>query len=156
MLNPGDRLPLFSLVNQHGVRRTPADYAGRWLILYVYPKDDTPGCTIQGRSFTATRSRFERAEATVVGISADDETSHRQFCNKHGLQIELLADPEAQLLTSLGVGQKEWQGALFWNRTTFVIDPTGIVRKVYEKVDPNGHEELLLKELESLGAGSSA
>src|SRR6476620_7904804 len=110
MIDVGQKLPSFSLPNQDGISRTNADYAGKWLVLYVYPKDDTPGCTIQGKSFTATKQEFERAGIHVVGISADDVESHKNFCNKFSLTIDLLADPEARLLKGLGIGQSEWKG----------------------------------------------
>src|SRR5262245_7278782 len=102
----GQKLPQFSLQNQDGTTRANGDYEGRWLVLYVYPKDDTPGCTIQGKSFTATKDEFASAGAVVVGLSADDVASHKAFCDKFSFTIELLADPEAKLLKALGVGQK--------------------------------------------------
>ena len=120
--------------------------------VYVYPKDDTPGCTIQGKAFTATKSEFERRGIHVVGLSADDVTSHKGFCDKFSLTVELLADPSATLLKALGVGQAEYKGNLYWNRTTFVVDPTGVVRKVYANVMPQGHEDVLLKDIDNLRA----
>src|SRR5687768_12616320 len=78
----GNRFPDFSLQNQDGKTVKLDDFAGKWLVLYVYPKDDTPGCTIQGKSFTATRQEFDDAGVAVVGVSADDVASHRDFCNK--------------------------------------------------------------------------
>ena len=150
MIDTGQKLPDFSLQNQDGAARTPADYAGKWLVLYVYPKDDTPGCTIQGKSFTATKADFDAACAVVVGLSADDVTSHKAFCDKFSFTIELLADPQAKLLSALGVGQSEWQGTKYWDRTTFLVDPSGVVRKVYAKVDPNGHEQVVLKDIAAL------
>lgn len=150
MIDVGQKLPEFSLENQDGQTKTNASYAGKWLVLYVYPKDDTPGCTIQGKSFTATKADFDAANAVVVGLSADDEKSHKDFCNKFSFTIELLADPETKLLTALGVGQTEWQGTMYWDRTTFLVDPSGVVRKVYTKVDPNGHEKVVLDDLAKL------
>ncbi len=150
MIDVGQVLPEFALENQDGQSRTNAAYAGRWLILYVYPKDDTPGCTIQGKAFTATKSDFDAAGAVVVGLNADDTKSHKDFCTKYGFAIELLADPGARLLSALGVGQTDYKGTAFWDRTTFLVDPTGVVRKVYLKVDPNGHEQVLLKDIAAL------
>lgn len=150
MLDTGTKVPAFSLQNQDGVTRTNADYSGKWLVLYVYPKDDTPGCTIQGKSFTATKSDFDAKNAVIVGISADDVGSHRAFCDKFAFTIELLADPKEQLLNALGIGQSEWKGMKFWQRTTFLVDPQGVVRRVYANVDPNGHEQVLLKDLAAL------
>ena len=150
MIEVGQKLPEFSLDNQDGQSRTNAAYAGKWLVLYIYPKDDTPGCTVQGKAFTATKSDFDGAGAVVVGLSADDTKSHKDFCNKYSFQIELLADPEAKLLTALGAGHSDWKGSKSWNRTTFLADPAGVVRKVYTKVDPNGHEQAVLQDIAAL------
>lgn len=150
MIEAGQKLPNFSLPNQEGVTRTPADYAGKWLVLYIYPKDDTPGCTIQGTSFTAQRDAFEKAGIQVVGLSADDVDSHKSFCNKFSLTVELLADPQTHLLNALGAGQSDYKGTMYWNRTTFVIDPEGVVRKVYTGVKPEGHEQVLLQDIQEL------
>ena len=153
MLEATQKIPSFNLLNQEGHPRSERDYAGQWLVLYVYPKDDTPGCTIQGTSFSATKAEFEAAQIRVVGLSADDVASHQSFCNKHNLTIELLADPKAALLTALGVGQSEWKGSKFWDRTTFVFDPQGVARKVYPKVTPQGHERVLLGDIKALQRG---
>jgi peroxiredoxin Q/BCP len=150
MIDSGQKLPEFTLENQDAQSRTNASYAGKWLVLYVYPKDDTPGCTVQGKSFTATKADFDAAGAVVVGLSADDTKSHKDFCNKFSFTIELLADPAAKLLGALGVTQSEWKGTQFWDRTTFLVDPSGVVRKVYTKVDPNGHEQAVLKDIAAL------
>lgn len=152
MIDVGQTFPAFSLPNQDGALRTNADYSGKWLVLYVYPKDDTPGCTIQGKSFTATKADFDAAGAVVVGLSEDDVTSHKAFCNKFSFTIELLADTEKKLLSALEVGQSEWKGAKFWDRSTFLVDPKGVVRKVYAKVDPNGHEKIVLADIAALKA----
>jgi peroxiredoxin Q/BCP len=146
----GQPFPSFSLPNQDGKTRTLADFHGKWLVLYVYPKDDTPGCTVQGKSFTATKADFDRANVAVVGVSADDVASHKAFCDKFSFTIDLLADPGQMLLKAAGVGQSEWKGTLYWDRTTFVIDPQGVLRKVYEKVKPEGHERVLLHDIEQL------
>jgi peroxiredoxin Q/BCP len=150
MIQPGLKFPDFRLANQDGKERSLKDYAGKWLILYVYPKDDTPGCTIQGKSFTAQKAEFDRRNVNIVGVSQDDVKSHKDFCTKYAFTIELLADPQSQLLKSAGVSQSEWKGTMYWDRTTFVIDPTGKVAKVYEKVNAQGHEEVLLKDLATL------
>jgi len=156
MLALNQKFPDFQLKNQEGTVKTLHDYAGKWLVLYIYPKDDTPGCTIQGKSFTATKEEFEKLGIKVVGLSADDVDSHKNFCNKFSLTIDLLADPQATLLTTLAVGQKEFGGNKYWNRTTFVIDPKGLVRKIYTDVKPDGHEEVLLKDIKELQAAAVA
>lgn len=150
MLEPGNPFPNFSLPNQNGVTVKLSDFAGKWLVVYFYPKDDTPGCTIQGKSFTATKSDFDNAGIGVVGVSQDDVDSHKSFCDKFGFTIDLLADTSAELLTACGVGQSEYKGTMYWDRTSFVIDPTGVVRKVYQKVSPQGHEQVLLDDINGL------
>lgn len=150
MIDAGQKLPTFTLKNQDGTSKSNKDYEGKWLVLYVYPKDDTPGCTIQGKSFTATKADYDKAGAVVVGLSEDDVASHKAFCNKFSFEIELLADPAKTLLGALGVGQSEWKGTMYWDRTTFLVDPQGTVRKVYTKVDPNGHEKVVLDDIVKL------
>ena len=150
MTKTGQKFPDFRLANQDGKERSLKNYAGKWLVLYVYPKDDTPGCTIQGKSFTAQKAAFDKLNVSIVGISADDVKSHKDFCNKFSFTIELLADPSAELLKGAGVTQSEYKGTNYWDRTTFVIDPNGTLVKTYEKVNPQGHEEVLLKDLAEL------
>jgi peroxiredoxin Q/BCP len=150
MIQTGQKFPDFRLANQDGKERSLKDYNGKWLVLYVYPKDDTPGCTIQGKSFTAQKAAFDKLGVNIVGVSADDVKSHKDFCNKYSFTIELLADTGAQLLKSAGVAQSEYKGTMYWDRTTFVIDPTGKLAKTYEKVNPQGHEEVLLKDIAGL------
>lgn len=150
MLKAGQKFPDFKLKNQDGATRTLNDYKGKWLVLYVYPKDDTPGCTIQGKSFTEQKAAFERLGVNIVGVSQDDEASHKNFCNKYSFTIELLADTKAELLKSAGVGQTEYKGTSYWDRTTFLIDQNGTLQKVYEKVKPEGHEQMLLEDIRKL------
>ena len=149
----GKRFPDFSLQNQDGKAVTLDDYADKWLVLYVYPKDDTPGCTIQGKSFTATKQEFDDANISIAGVSADDVESHKNFCNKFSFTIDLLADPDHKLLDAAGVGLSDYEGTLYWNRTSFVIDPNGVLRKTYEKVNPEGHERVLLDDIKAMQAG---
>ncbi|HXW84529.1 MAG TPA: peroxiredoxin [Candidatus Binataceae bacterium] len=152
MLETGKPFPNFSLPNQDGKTIKLADYAGKWLVVYFYPKDDTPGCTIQGKSFTASKADFDKAGISILGVSADDVASHKNFCNKFSFTIDLLADPKADLMKTCGVEQSEWNGMKFWTRTSFVIDPKGVVRKTYNKVNPQGHEQVLLEEIKKLKA----
>ena len=150
----GKPFPEFSLLNQDGAMVTLGDFVGQWLVVYVYPKDDTPGCTIQGKSFTATKQEFDDANIAVVGVSADDVESHKNFCNKFSFTIDLLADPDHELLDAAGVGQSDYKGTMYWNRTSFVIDPAGTLRKVYEKVNPEGHERVLLDDIKAMQASA--
>ncbi len=127
-----------------------ADFAGKWLVLYVYPKDDTPGCTLEGRGFTASKPAFDAINAVVVGLSQDDVASHKKFCDKFSFTIPLLADTQATLLKALGVQQSEYKGTMYWNRVTFIADPKGVVRKVYPNVKADGHEKEVLADLHQL------
>jgi peroxiredoxin Q/BCP len=156
MVQAGTPFPPFSLLNQDGKTVQLSDFAGQWLVVYFYPKDDTPGCTIQGKSFTATKADFDNAHVRVVGVSADDAASHKNFCNKFSFNVELLADTDSTLMKKLGLGQAEWKGMKFWERTTFVVDPKGVIRKVYEKVNPEGHEQVLLRDIQQLKAQPAA
>jgi len=155
-LQEGERFVDFALNNQDGKTVSLNDFAGKWLVVYVYPKDDTPGCTIQGKSFTATKQEFDDANIAVVGVSEDDVESHKHFCNKFGFTIDLLADPNHDLLKAAGVGQSEYKGTMYWNRTSFVIDPNGNFRKRYDKVNPEGHEQVLLADIKSMQATASS
>src|SRR5262245_5553607 len=154
MLEPGSQFPNFSLPNQDGKTVKLSDFAGRWLVVYVYPKDDTPGCTIQGKSFTASKSDFDGAGISVVGVSQDDVASHKHFCDKFAFTIDLLADTNAEMLKACGVGQSEYKGTMYWDRTSFVVDPKGVLRKVYQKVNPQGHERVLLDDIKAMQSQS--
>lgn len=150
MMQAGSSFPDFSLPNQNGQLTKLSDFAGHWVVIYFYPKDDTPGCTIQGKSFTTAKADFDAAGIKIVGVSADDAASHKNFCNKFGFTIDLLADTSSQLMKTLGLGESEWKGMKFWERTTFVVDPEGTIRKVYPKVNPEGHEQVLLRDIRAL------
>jgi peroxiredoxin Q/BCP len=150
----GKPFPDFALPNQDGKMQKLGDFAGKWLVVYVYPKDDTPGCTIQGKSFTASKKQFDDAGIVVLGLSADDVESHKSFCDKFAFTIDLLADPERKLLGAAGVGQSDYKGTMYWDRTSFVIDPAGVLRKTYLKVKPDGHEQVLLEDIAALKAQS--
>ena len=151
----GIRFVDFNLQNQDGKTIKLDDFAGKWLVVYVYPKDDTPGCTIQGKSFTASKQEFDDAGIAVVGVSADDVASHKDFCNKFAFTIDLLADPNHKFLEAAGVGQSEYKGTMYWDRTSFVIDPEGTLRKIYFKVKPEGHEQVLLHDIKAMQAGGA-
>ena len=156
-LEEGKRFVDFKLKNQDGETVSLDDFKGKWLVVYIYPKDDTPGCTIQGKSFTATKQEFDDANIAVVGVSEDDVQSHKDFCNKFSFTIDLLADPNHELLQAAGVGQSEYKGTMYWDRTSFVIDPEGNLRKTYQKVNPEGHERVLLNDIKAMqGSAASA
>ena len=153
-LQEGQRFVDFKLKNQDGETVSLDDFKGKWLVVYVYPKDDTPGCTIQGKSFTASKQEFDDANIAVVGVSEDNVESHRSFADKFGFQIDLLADPDHEFLKAAGIGQSEYKGTMYWDRTSFVIDPQGNLRKTYLKVNPDGHERVLLEDIKAMQAAS--
>jgi len=155
-LETGQPFPDFDLPDQDGVRVRRADFAGEWLVLFVYPKDDTPGCTVESRGFSAASGQFAAANARVVGLSADGVESHKSFCGKFDLRVPLLADTNATLLLASGVGQSDYRGTFYWNRVTFLIDPGGVVRRIYRDVKPQGHEQAVLADLLALSSKEQA
>ena len=147
----------FRLPDQDGALRGLGDYAGKWLVVYFYPKDNTSGCTLEARSFTALAGQFAAEEAVVVGVSPDSVKSHCGFIAKQELGVTLLSDPEHSLIEAAGAWQKkklygkEYMGVV---RSTALIDPQGVVREVWSKVKPSGHaDEVLarLRELRTIG-----
>jgi thioredoxin-dependent peroxiredoxin len=127
-LEPGDPAPHFSLPDQNGNVVSLSDYRGKWAVVYFYPADDTPGCTAESCSFRDSHEDFVDAGAVVVGISGDSIESHQKFAEKHRLPFTLLADTDGVVRKSYGTGKTL---GLFPGRVTYVIDPEGIVRKVF-------------------------
>ena len=154
MLQVGDRAPDFSLPDADMELQSLSNFAGRTLVIYFYPKDDTPGCTIQANEFTDLLDESERASARVVGVSRDDCFSHQAFRDKYGLKVTLLADVEGDACNSYGVWQeKEKHGVKKMGvvRSTFVIDKDGIVRYVRYGVSPKEHAQQMLEVVRGLG-----
>lgn len=143
-LKPGDPAPHFTAEDQDGRARRLEEFRGNWVLLYFYPRDNTPGCTAEACSL---RDNFEALKkfVTVVGISADSVKSHAAFVAKHGLPFTLLADPKHDVISRYGAN-----GVLFPKRTSFLIDPDGIIVKVYEKVKPTEHADELLADFVDL------
>ena len=152
MIEVGAMAPDFELKADSGQTVRLGDYRGRRVILYFYPKDDTSGCTKQACGFRDRLPEFETQGATVLGVSPDGVDSHERFRDKYELNFPLLADPDHSVAAAYGAwGKKkmygrEYEGIL---RSTFVIAPDGRVEKVYAKVKPAGHAELLLEDLPS-------
>lgn len=147
---PGTPAPAFDAPDQHGQRHRLADYAGRHVVLYFYPKDDTPGCTAQACDLRDNYHRFEAAGYAVLGVSADDEASHARFARKFDLPFPLLADPDKKLIEAYGVWQeKQNYGRTYWGlaRTTFVIGPDGLIERVIKKPDTKAHTAQVLGKL---------
>ncbi len=149
MLEQNQPAPDFSAPNQDDARVGLADFKGRKnVILYFYPKDDTPGCTIEANQFTALASDFARHDTVVIGVSRDSCASHRAFVDKYGLKVDLLADTDGRLCEAYGVWQeKEKNGhkAMGIVRSTFLIDKEGLLREVHYGVSADGHAQAMLQ-----------
>lgn len=150
---PGKSAPLFTLPDQNGEDQSLAAYLGEWVILYFYPKDDTPGCTKEACSFRDGYATLKKEGITVFGISADSVKSHRKFAEKFSLPFPLLSDDEKKVVERYGVfGKKKFMGREYEGifRTTFLIDPNGVIAKVYEDVKPDDHANIILADLRTL------
>ena len=144
--------PDFTLPGQDGGTVSLKDFAGKWTVLYFYPKDDTPGCTVEACSLRDARDDIAELGAEIVGISKDDPSSHEKFKAKHSLNFTLLSDPEGKVIEAYGAWGPKMFGKEGILRKTFLIDPNGIVRKVYGRVTPLGHGEQVIAELKRLQA----
>ena len=152
----GQPAPAFKLQDQAGKWHTLADYKGKWVAVYFYPKDDTPGCTTQACSFRDNVFAFNKEGAVILGISVDDVESHKAFAEKHGLPFTLLADADKAVSKRYGV-LKTYMGVMeMARRDTFLIDPQGHIAKHYESVDPEGHSAVVLADIKALKAGTKA
>lgn len=140
----------FSLTDQDGKTRTLADFAGKWLVLYFYPKDDTPGCTVEACSLRDANDEIIALDAQVVGISKDDTDSHRKFKAKHQLNFTLLSDPQGKTIEAYGAWGKKMFGREGILRKTFIISPEGEIVKAYGRVTPLGHGDQVIAELKQL------
>jgi peroxiredoxin Q/BCP len=146
----GTPAPDFRLQDQNGKWHELKEYRGKWLALYFYPKDQTPGCTTQACEFRDNIFAFREAGAAIVGISVDDVESHKKFSEKHGLPFPILADANKQTAKAYGV-LKSYLGAMeLAKRDTFLIDPEGRVVKRYSDVDPKGHSQIVLNDIREL------
>ena len=154
MLEKGDKVPREVVVTDaEGNPASLADYKGKWVVLYFYPKDDTPGCTIEAKQFQDYSSKFRSLGVTVVGVSKDSERSHLKFAEKYGLSFVLWSDPNHQLMEAFGVWQlkkmmgREYMGTV---RATFIIDGRGVIRKVFPSVTPKEHGKEVYEALQTL------
>ena len=144
LIDPGKKAPAFALNDQHGQTHRLSDYAGRSVILYFYPKDDTPGCTQESCDFQAMLPKFKRREAAVLGVSILDEKSKAKFADKHGFTFPLLADPDHEVAEKYGVWQqKSRYGRTYMGivRTTYLIGPDGKVVERWDSVKVDGHAD---------------
>ncbi len=153
MLTKGQQAPEFTLLDQDGVAHTLSSYKGKWVLLYFYPKDDTPGCTIEACTIRDQFKDFQKIDAVVLGVSTDTVASHKKFALAYELPFTLLADEHKEVVGMYGVfGEKKMMGKTYMgtHRTSFLIDPSGNVAKVYEQVKPERHANEVLTDLAEL------
>lgn len=152
-LEQGDRAPDFTLPGDGGGEISLSGYRGKKVVLYFYPKDDTPGCTAEARDFTALAPQFEQADAVVIGVSKDSPARHDKFRDKHDLKVRLASDQEGEVLDAYGVWkEKSLYGRTFMGiqRATFLIDREGKIARVWPKVKVKGHAAEVLDAAKSL------
>jgi len=155
MLKIGQKAPGFHLPDQAGKEHDLKDFAGKWVLLYFYPKDDTPGCTVEACTLRDNFPKFKKMKAVVLGVSADAVKKHAKFAEKYDLPFTLLSDEKKEMLGDYGVWAKkkfmgrEYMGIL---RNSYLIDPQGKIAKIYEGVKPAEHAEEVLQDLKALGA----
>jgi len=153
MIKIDEKAPEFCLANQDDVEICLRDLIGKWIVLYFYPRDNTPGCTTEACNFTEALPDFSQLDAVILGVSADSTKKHRNFIEKKNLGITLLSDESTEMMQEYGVWQlkknygKEYMGIV---RTTLIINPEGIVKAVWEKVRVKGHVEAVKEELKRL------
>jgi len=148
----GAMAPDFTLSSQEGKKVSLHDYRGQWVVLYFYPKDMTPGCTIEAHNFQRDQKEYDAKKAAILGVSVDTVDSHVEFCTKENLTFKLLADPEKKVVTQYGSTQK-FGDTVVAARNTFIIDPKGVIRKVFVKVNPQPHSAEVLAALDDLKKG---
>ncbi len=151
----GTAAPDFMLLDQDGTGHTLSQYRGRWILVYFYPKDDTPGCTKEACAIRDAFPQFDASKAKVLGISPDSVKSHKKFQEKYQLPFTLLADEGHKVAEEYGVwGRKKFMGREYDGvyRASFLVDPEGRIAKVYEAVKPEEHASEVLADLASIGA----
>jgi peroxiredoxin Q/BCP len=152
LLAVGDRAPAFRAKDQNGEPVSLSDFAGRRVVLYFYPKDDTPGCTKEACAFRDVWARLKKRKVAVLGVSTDDEKSHEKFARKYSLPFTLVADPDKKIVGDYGVwAEKSMYGRKYMGtlRVTYLIDEKGRIAAVWPKVKPESHAEEILKTIEN-------
>ncbi len=150
LLNEGDKAPDFSGINQHGKKISLSDYKGKKVILYFYPKDNTPGCTSESCNLNDNYQMWLSKGFEVIGVSPDSEASHKKFADKYNLCFNILADTEKEILQAYGAwGEKKMYGKIYMGvlRTTYIINEEGIIEKVFEKVKTKDHTNQIISTL---------
>jgi thioredoxin-dependent peroxiredoxin len=151
----GSSAPEFTLLSQEGSPVSLKDYRGKWVVLYFYPKDQTPGCSREAHNFQGDQAKYAERDAVVLGVSVDSVASHKKFCAKDGLNFKLLADTDHKVSDAYG-SLMNFGVVKFSARHTFLIDPEGKVAKVYTSVDPERHSAEVLAELDVLRKAATA
>jgi len=152
-LNEGDNAPDFCMPDQNEKQVCLKDYKGKNIVLYFYPKDNTPGCSLEAMMFTKYKPEFEKQNTTILGVSKDSCDSHRTFIEKKNLNLTLISDTDKEIQDKYGVWQlKKFMGKEFMGtvRSTFLIDKDGEIKKIWEKVSVKGHAEKVLDEVKKL------
>ncbi len=153
-LKPGDNAPAFELLDQHSKVHRLSDYRGRWLVVYFYPKDDTPGCTTEACEFRDDVVTLKRMGVALLGVSTDNVESHKEFAEKYHLPFSLLSDPRGEVARQYGSLMS--MGPLrFAKRHTFIIDPDGRIARIYRNVRPREHSDRIIADLEELRAAGA-
>jgi peroxiredoxin Q/BCP len=153
ILKVGDLAPDFTATPESGKLVQLRDFSGQWLVLYFYPKDNTPGCTTEAKDFTAYKEQFEKLRANIVGVSPDSESSHQKFSQKHTLSLDLVSDPDHKIAEAYGVwGLKKFMGKEYMGiiRSTFLINPDGKISQIWSKVRVKNHVEKVLSTLQEI------
>ncbi len=153
MIEVGTKAPDFSLPDADGKLHELKEFRGRRLVIYFYPRDDTPGCTTEACGIRDLHGEIRKTGAAVIGVSGDSEASHLKFRDKYSLPFLLLSDPEKRLMKAFGSwGEKKMYGKVTFGiiRSTFIVDETGVVRKVFPKVTPVGHAEAIVAALKEM------
>ncbi len=152
-LKIGDNAPDFNLLDEDENNRSLFNYKGKWILLYFYPKDDTPGCTKEACEIRDNFKEFKRLDVIVIGVSIDSVKSHKSFVEKYNLPFTLLSDENKEVVNLYGVwGKKKFMGKEYDGtfRTSFLINPKGKIEKIYENVKPAGHSKKVLLDLENI------
>jgi peroxiredoxin Q/BCP len=155
MIEEGKAAPAFTLTSDAGDKVALSDFKGKYLVVYFYPKDNTPGCTIEAQDFNKARAQLQKLGATVVGVSKDSLESHCKFRDKYALKFPLLSDPEGKTIEKYGAwGEKVLYGkrSLGIIRSTVIVGPDGKVKKVFPKVKVNGHVDAVIDAIKALRA----
>jgi peroxiredoxin Q/BCP len=145
----GQQAPGFTLPSQDGSNVSLKDFKGKWVVVYFYPKDNTPGCTIEAHNFPRDLAQYDKKKAVILGVSVDSTDSHKEFCAEQSLTFKLLSDQQKKVVSQYA-STMDFRGETIAARNTFLVDPKGNVAKVWTKVDPNKHSEEVLAALNDI------